>query len=293
MAFIYGILWYYLSMKDDWIARLKSYFEGQGSISFAYLFGSTASGMTHAESDIDIGVYFTPEKDELEYESQVEYSDEDKIWLELERITGKKVDMVVLNRAPSTLLYAVLQNGQKIFARDENFLSRLFLAISAAAEDFRDFLKDFVVIRERSNSLNEIDKERLVRAVSFLEQEVSEFEAFKKVDQLQYQREVSVKRNMERWAENIVNASIDIAKIILASEKKQMPETYRLILEQLGTITGFDHRVATELASFSKMRNILAHQYLDLRFAQLKKFAENSESSYKYLILFTKEFVSR
>lgn len=279
-------------MKDDVMIRLKSYFEGQESVSFAYLFGSTVSGLTHSESDFDIGIYFTPKTEELEYESQSEYEEEDKTWLELEKITGKKTDMVVLNRAPSTLLYSVLHNGQKIFVRDEKFLSRLFLAVSSAAEDFRDFIKDFVKIRERSNSLNEIDKERLIRAVSFLEQEVSEFDTFKKVDQLQYQRDVSVKRNIERWAENIVNASIDIAKIILASEKKQIPETYRLILEQLGTVHEFDQKIATELASFSKMRNILAHQYLDLRFVQLKKFTDNSESVYKYLTTFTKEFVS-
>ena len=278
-------------MNDNILLKLKTYFEKQENVSFAYLFGSTSSGLTHSESDIDIGLYFIPKTRELEYESELEYENEDKIWLELEKTTGKKVDMVVLNRAPSTLFYAVLQKGQKIFTRDERLLSRLYLAISSAAEDFRDFVSDFVEIRERSNSLNEIDKERLKRTLSFLEQEVSEFDIFKKIDQIQYQRDIAMKRNMERWAENIVNSSIDIAKTILASEKISIPETYRLILEKLGSVEGFDQDVAFNLSSVSKMRNILAHEYLDLRFAQLHKFAINSEAGFKYLISFTKKMI--
>ena len=69
----------------------------------------------------------------------------------------------------------------------------------------------------------------------------------------------------------MVNSSIDMAKIILASEKKQIPETYRSIIYNLGTVDGFDQTIATSLSSFSKMRNLLAHEYLDIRFAQIEK----------------------
>jgi len=84
-----------------------------------------------------------------------------------------------------------------------------------------------------------------------------------------------------------------MAKIILASEKKQIPETYRLIIENLGTVQDFDQAVATSLSNFSRMRNILAHEYLDIRFAQIKKFTEQSEKSYKYLIDFVKKFINK
>lgn len=280
-------------MKQDLLKKLSDYFNHRKDVSFAYLFGSTVSGSTHSESDVDIGVYFIPETNELEYESDREYENEDKIWLDLEKIIGRKTDMVVLNRAPSTLVYSVLQNGQKIFAKDEDFLSRMYLSISLLAEDFRSFVSDFVKIRERSNSLNEIDKNRLYRIVVFLEKEIEDFEKFKKIDQVAYMSDNSIKRNIERWVENIVNSSIDIAKIILASEKKQIPETYRLIIENLGTIDDFEPAIATSLASFSKMRNLLAHEYLDIRFAQIKKFAEQSEESYKYMVDFVKKFVNK
>jgi uncharacterized protein YutE (UPF0331/DUF86 family)/predicted nucleotidyltransferase len=282
-----------MSMNQELLKKLNDFFQNQPGISFAYLFGSTVSGNTHSESDVDIGIYFTPKTKELEYESNIEYENEDKIWLELEKITGKKTDMIVLNRAPSTLMYSVMQNGQKIFARDENLLSRLFLSVSLAAEDFRYFIADFVKIRERSNSLNEIDKGRLNNMLVFLEKEADDFKEFKNIDQIVYMSNSSVKRNTERWVENMVNSSIDIAKIILASEKKYIPETYRLILENLATIDDFDPSIAISLAGFSKMRNLLAHEYLDIRFAQIKKFTEQSEESYKYLINFVKDFIAK
>lgn len=280
-------------MNQELIKKLGDYFQNCKNVSFAYLFGSLVSGNTHSESDIDIGIYFIPKTNELEYESKVEYENEDSIWLDLEKITGKKTDMVVLNRAPSTLVYSILQNGQKIFSRDENLLSRLYLSISSLAEDFRYFVSDFIKIRERSNSLSEIDKDRLSRMIIFLEKEMEDFEKFKKVDQKIYMSDNLIKRNIERWVENIVNSSIDIAKIILASEKKQIPETYRLIIENLGTVQGFDQKIATSISNFSKMRNILAHEYLDIRFTQIKKFTEQSEESYKYLIDFVKKFIKK
>lgn len=279
-------------MNQELLKTLNMYFQRRKDVSFAYLFGSTVSGNTHSESDVDIGVYFVPKTNELEYESEAEYENEDKIWLDLERITHKKTDMVVLNRAPSTLFYSVLQNGQKIFARDENLISRLYLTISLAAEDFRYFVSDFMRIRERSNSLNEIDRDRLSRMLVFLEREVEDFEKFKKIDQVVYMHNIDIKRNIERWLENIVDSSIDIAKIILASEKKQIPETYRLIIENLGIVENFNQSIATALADFSKMRNLLAHEYLDIRFAQIKKFTEESEEAYKYLIEFVKKFIT-
>ena len=194
---------------------------------------------------------------------------------------------------PSTLVYSVLQNGQKIFVRDESLLSRLYLLISLSAEDFRYFVSDFIKIRERSNYLNEIDKDRLSKMVAFLEKELEDFEKFRDIGQVVYLSDISTKRNMERWVENIVNSSIDMAKIIMASEKKQIPETYRLIIENLATVDGFDQKVALSLASFSKMRNLLAHEYLDIRFSQMKKFAEQSEASYKYLVDFVKNFIKK
>jgi uncharacterized protein YutE (UPF0331/DUF86 family) len=76
--------------------------------------------------------------------------------------------------------------------------------------------------------------------------------------------------------ENLVMASLDIAKIILASEKKEAPQTYRETLRALGEFY-FDTSFAQTLSSFAEFRNIIAHEYLDIRWDRIKNFIKESE----------------
>ena len=278
---------------EEKLPLLKAYFAKQPEIIMAFVFGSAVRGQETQESDVDIAVYFKPVGRSLEWEEQYEYVREDEIWGEVEKIVGKRTDLVILNRAPSTLAYSVLQDGKVIVVKDLGLYWRFFLLISSAAEDFREFVKDFWTIKQRSFSLSEIDKNRLIKIIDFMESELVYYSNFTNLDQGGYERDVATRRNLERWAENIVNASIDLAKIILSSEKKEIPQTYREILQKLGLLNGFDGEVAERLSRFAKLRNVLAHEYLDLRFAQLKKFVNESESDYKKLIAFSKELVSK
>lgn len=279
--------------RDNLIKILSAYFKERNDIAFAYLFGSVAKGTSHNESDIDIGVYFTPSNNALEYESTTEYPNEDTIWSEIENLTKKQTDLVVLNRAPATLFDGVFRTGILLYDNGSGLQTRLFLAISDAAEEFRDFVADYYKIKERSHSLNEIDKERLGRMISFIEQEVLEYSKFKKVSQMEYQTNRDVKRSFERWSENIVNVSIDIAKVLLASEKRAIPETYKAILEGLMVLPDFGEEMAKKLSQFSKMRNLLAHEYLDIRYSMLKKFVDESEPTYIYLVGFAKNILNK
>ena len=159
----------------------------------------------------------------------------------------------------------------------------------AKPSDYLFFLK----IKERSNSLSLTDKERLIKITEFLEQEIKDFPIFRQIDQIKYQNDRGTKRNMERWVENIVNSSIDIAKIILASEKKLIPNTYKTILENLIEVNNFDLEKAKALGRFAKIRNILAHEYLDLRFNKIREFLANSEEYYSYLVSFSRDFIKK
>ena len=62
------------------------------------------------------------------------------------------------------------------------------------------------------------DKERLIRYIDFMESELADFPKFRKVDWRAYNKDKDARRNLQRWVENIVNCSIDIAKVILVSE---------------------------------------------------------------------------
>lgn len=271
--------------------KLGEYFKSRKDVAFAFLFGSGAKGTIHAESDVDIGVYFTPSSPYLEYESEARYPGEQEIWSELDSMLGRRVDMVVLNRAPATLFDAVLREGKKIFAKDGEPSTRIVLAVSDLAEDFRMFISDFAKIKERSASLSPDDRVRLEQIVDFLSDRLPEFQTFKELEQKQYERDIVAKRNIERWAETVANASIDAAKILLASARRPLPRTYKSIVRGLAYLPDFDEKIATALSEFSDLRNVLAHEYLDLRFSVLQKFAKEGGPSYSYLIEYVKKIL--
>jgi len=135
------------------------------------------------------------------------------------------------------------------------------------------------------------DKERLTRYIDFMESELADFPKFRKVDWGTYNEDRDVRRNIERWVENIVNCSIDIAKVILASEDRRIPTSYKGILKELGGTQHFDETFGDEISQWDSLRNILAHEYLNIRWDSLKEFIRNSEPIYKKLIDVIKRFL--
>lgn len=93
---------------------------------------------------------------------------------------------------------------------------------------------------------------------------------------------------MERWIENLVMTSLDIAKIMLASEKKDVPQTYK---ETFGIFCGlyFDNEFAERFSQFAEFRNIIAHEYLDLRWNRIKNFILEAHNLYPNFIGKVKE----
>lgn len=269
------------------LAELKDYFIKRDDVLMAFAFGSRVKGQATTESDFDIAVYFKPEGNEIEWEEEKEYEMEDEIWSDVEKIVGISTDLVVLNRAPSTLADSIIREGEPIIIKNKKLYFDFFLRSTSTAADFRDFVKDFWEIKERSRSLSPQDKERLTRIVDFIKTEIKDLDKFKDLDQKTYERNSDIRRSAERWAENIVNASIDMAKILLASNKAKIPQTYKEVIQKLPIVLDFDEKTASGIAEFTKLRNVLAHEYLDMRFNQIKKFIEKMEPLYNYLIDYT------
>lgn len=277
-------------MKRTRLLELKKYFIEKPEISMAFLFGSQSKGVAGSESDADIAVYFTPSKrGALEWEERRAYPNEGRVWLDIESRLGVNTDMVVLNRAPATLADAIVREGAPLVIKDRNLYWRFFLLVTLAAEDFRGLVREWREIKQRSQSLSEQDRERLTRIVDFLKTELSDLTRYASITQKIYENDRDKKRALERWVENIVNASIDIAKILLASEKQTIPETYSQVLAKLTALDGFQEKTVEQLAEFTKLRNILAHEYLDLRFAKIAQFMESAETLYGELIVAVEE----
>jgi len=76
-----------------------------------YLFGSAATGETHAHSDIDLAVLL---------DAPISLGDELRMRaIAVEELRRDDVDFVVLNHATPPLRYEVVTRGRRLFARDD------------------------------------------------------------------------------------------------------------------------------------------------------------------------------
>jgi predicted nucleotidyltransferase len=127
---------------------LKEYFRNRKDIAFAFLFGSQARGTATKLSDIDIAVYFYPEKKyPVEYEEEVCYEGEDDIWDDLERILKKEVELLVLNRVSATVSASAIR-GIPLAINDWGLYLDFMGIVSTEGEDFMDFIIDDYMQRE-------------------------------------------------------------------------------------------------------------------------------------------------
>lgn len=284
-----------MKSKEEIIQQLKEYFEQRDDIVMAFVFGSQAKGYARARSDWDVGIYFSPQSvQDPELEVDREYPESHRIWGDVEQIVGTDVDLVVLNRASATVAWAAMR-GIPLVIKKRGVYLRFLLQVSHEANAWYDTAHDYYEVFQRSASLSEEDRERLERAVQFLDQEVNEYALFKNLTWKEYNSYRIKKRNVERWAEQLMNAAIDIAEIVLASERRVLPDNYRLLMRALGTIVPFDayEDVYKEFAAWTELRNILAHEYLDYRWKELERFINETESLFHSLTQSLKEFLKK
>lgn len=116
-------------MGTDTIERLRQFF-GQRSeeLVCAYLYGSMARGTAGPDSDVDIAVLYRTDPP----------ATLDGLGLglaaELERLLGRRVDLVVLNRAPVDLIHRVLRDGVLVCEQDRS--ARIRFEVRARNEYF-------------------------------------------------------------------------------------------------------------------------------------------------------------
>lgn len=112
----------------------------------------------------------------------------------------------------------------------------------------------------------------VIRRLRFMATELEDVRAYAQMDHRQYQSDRKSRRDLERMIENLINAALDIAKILIAGEELEVPETYRQAFIQLGDAGIIEQELALALAEKARIRNILAHQYLDIKWPMIKDF---------------------
>lgn len=94
----------------------------------AYLFGSTARGADRSNSDLDLAVLLADDPPPTLEGLNIQLADA------LAEATGRRVDLVVLNRAPVDLIHRVLRDS--LLLLDRNRTARIRFEVKARNEYF-------------------------------------------------------------------------------------------------------------------------------------------------------------
>lgn len=129
--------------------------------------------------------------------------------------------------------------------------------------------------------LDRRQKQSVLKRIAFAEVELGDLEKFKGLSFEVYQRDRDVRRNIERLIENLVNCSTDIAKIVIAGENLELPETYKEVFERLEEAGMIGGDLARSLGDYAHLRNIRAHQYLDIKWKMVKDFVDRGGGIYQ------------
>ena len=137
------------------------------------------------------------------------------------------------------------------------------------------------------------DKERLGRIIDFAKAELKDLKVkFLDLNFNSYNQDSDKRRSLERCIENIVNASLDIAKIILVGEDLTIPDKYKDYFLNLSSAGLVDENISRIIADGVKMRNILAHQYLDMKWDSIKRFLSRDWIAYEKFVDHVKNYLS-
>ena len=94
-------------------AAVESYFrERPDGFAAVYVFGSVGRGQARPDSDVDVAVLLTEDPPQTLDGSRGDVAEA------LERVSGRAVDLVVLNRAPADLVHRVLRAGRLVLETD-------------------------------------------------------------------------------------------------------------------------------------------------------------------------------
>ena len=136
-------------------------------------------------------------------------------------------------------------------------------------------------------------KIRLIKHTSSLEKELDDYKNFKPLTWNECSDDRDKRRNVERWIENIVTSSVDIAKLVLVSEKKTIPDTYKEMLLSLSLVPCFDKENTKKISLWVRFRNIIVHEYLDIKWKSIKRFIQETEEIYRKFVTEAKNYVNQ
>ncbi|MFW6128762.1 MAG: HepT-like ribonuclease domain-containing protein [Candidatus Aminicenantaceae bacterium] len=126
--------------------------------------------------------------------------------------------------------------------------------------------------------MNKTDKSKIIPHIRFIEKELEFLETYKKeLDWKVYQSQREKRLEVERWTECIINAVLDTSKMMFTINREDVPETSRELLFKIGADIFKKEEEAVSFSELARIRNTLAHRYLDLRWKDIKRFFQIAE----------------
>lgn len=283
-----------MKTREEKVQALKEYFEKRDDIAMAFLFGSQAKSdkFLHENSDWDIAIYFRSKSGLAEWDRGADYPQRKEVFSDIVKVleTGS-IDLIVLNHAYPLIASAAL-NGAALTIKDRRLWLEFMLLLSNEAIDFMKTSREYAEIYWRSASLAAEDAIALEERLVFLDSELKNFmEKYHAITWEEYQKDDMKRKVLERVCEILINAAIDISRIILAASKKPLPHSYDEILLNAALNLSFNGENAKIFSQFAPLRNILAHQYLDYSWKEIKPFLESAPLIFSTFIDSARKFL--
>lgn len=134
------------------------------------------------------------------------------------------------------------------------------------------------------------DKLKLVPHINYLEKELQFLPKYRnEVDWKIYQSVREKRLEIERWVECLINATLDISKILITLREDEIPETSREILFKVASLVYKEEEKAETFSKLAKTRNTLAHRYLDIRWQDIKSFMQTAQDIYPPFLEYMKK----
>jgi len=106
-------------------------------VDFIILFGSAATGHTHAMSDLDIGVFVSSP------EERWAHIFNDLLGL-FDSEAGQKTDVTLLNSAPLSLRFRVVRDGELLYVKDEERWLRFVETVLNLYPDWKIYIENYL-----------------------------------------------------------------------------------------------------------------------------------------------------
>jgi len=138
-----------------------------------------------------------------------------------------------------------------------------------------------------------VDKVRMSRIADFLQSEFKDVSGYEQIGFKIYQENAEKRRSVERWIENIINSSLDLAKIMLICMDMRIPDTYKEYFVNLQAKGVIPKEISEKLIGGVRLRNILAHEYIDVKWKYIEKFVRGEWKIFEEWLNIVKKFLEK